>query len=447
MLDKLKFTLARHVRIWAVALAMLLAVQPAGAVLRGDLTGDEVINTSDLTALVTLILQGNTQVTDVADVTMDGQVNVSDVTALVNLILYHAGPLDLSQPVVGGDVSLLTSYLDHGAVYRIGPGNLIDNVLDYYNSLGWNCMRVRIFVDPSKAPADAQGQGVVQDLTYVTRLCQTLSKAGFRYVLDFHYSDTWADPAHQAIPAAWSGLSTPQLAQRVFDYTSDVLLTLKMLNVAPEMVQVGNEISYGMLWPNGRVNYNDTTNWSNLATLLNAGCRAVRDVLPFARIILHTERTGDAAETLRFYRNCQQHGVDYDVIGLSYYPAYQGYMSALEGTLTSLEANFPDKYVMIMETGYPYAWALGDTRYDLTATYPYSAQGQDRFTAQLVATLKRHSRVKGLFWWWPEQNEYGLNASTQHVTDAWWNASLTDSRTGIILPAATTLATFVKSDK
>ena len=120
----------------------------------------------------------------------------------------------------------------------------------------------------------------------------------------------------------------------------------------------------------------------------------------------------------------KNNSIDYDIIGLSYYPAYHGNLATLETALTTLENKNYGKDIMIVETGYSYAWALGGTTYNYTGTYPYTEEGQRKFTADLIIKLKAHSSVKGLFWWWPEDN------GNKNVTSNWWNAALYDHNTG-----------------
>lgn len=131
--------------------------------------------------------------------------------------------------------------------------------------------------------------------------------------------------------------------------------------------------------------------------------------------------------------------IDYDIIGLSYYPYFHGAISELEGAIDILEKDYADKSVMVVEFGYPYAWAVGGTTYDYTKTYPYSDAGQKAITADVVTMLKKHENVNGLFWWWPEYNAKGTNLS------GWYNAPLFDSNTGKATSALTELCKFGSS--
>jgi arabinogalactan endo-1,4-beta-galactosidase len=138
-------------------------------------------------------------------------------------------------------------------------------------------------------------------------------------------------------------------------------------------------------------------------------------------------------------------GVDYDIIGLSYYPYYHGNLSTLAVALNSVSNTFQDKDIMIVETGYSYHYPVGDQ--DFSSTWPLTAEGQRQFTVDLINRLKSYSRVKGLFWWFPEANEYGLGGShwnTLHVTDSWYNAGLWNHETGRALPALYELKNFLE---
>jgi len=249
-------------------------------------------------------------------------------------------------------------------------------------------------------------------------------------MLDFHYSDTWADPAKQWTPAAWQDLNNDQLQDKIYEYTKDCLQQMKAAGAEPDFIQTGNEISYGMLWGKSGTTANrcytnsSDANWNRFLSLLKKAGQACREECPQARIIIHSERVPKPDVLTDFFDRMKAGGIDYDIIGLSYYPAFHGSLSTLETALTALERKQYGKDMMIVETGYSYAWALGGTEYDYTKTYPYSEEGQRQFTADLVAKLKSHPGVKGLFWWWPEDN------GNKQVTNNWWNAALYDHNSG-----------------
>lgn len=326
---------------------------------------------------------------------------------------------------VGGDISLLPKYEEAGVVYKDKEGQTVSDVLAFFRQQGQNAMRVRLFVSP-----DGSDKAVCQDLDYVKALGKRIKDAGLKLMLDFHYSDTWADPAKQWTPAAWQDLNNDQLQDKIYEYTKDCLQQMKAAGAEPDFIQTGNEISYGMLWGKSGTTANrcytnsSDANWNRFLSLLKKAGKACREECPQARIIIHSERVPKPDVLTDFFDRMKAGGIDYDIIGLSYYPAFHGSLSTLETALTALERKQYGKDMMIVETGYSYAWALGGTEYDYTKTYPYSEEGQRQFTADLVAKLKSHPGVKGLFWWWPEDN------GNKQVTNNWWNAALYDHNSG-----------------
>lgn len=361
---------------------------------------------------------------------------------LITLIIITVFTLQLqAQRYVGGDISMLPKYEEAGVVYKDKNGATVSDPLLFFKQEGWNAMRVRLFVDPSK---DAD-KAVCQDIDYVKKLGKRIKDAGLQLMLDFHYSDTWADPAKQWTPDAWKSLSDDQLKQKIYDYTKESLQALKDYGATPDMIQTGNEISYGMLWgTEGSSNLkkcytNSNTNWERFTDLLKQAGKACREVCPNAKIIIHTERTTQPSVLTAFYDKMSSASVDYDIIGLSYYPAYHKDLLTLENALKSIENKAYGKDIMVVETGYSYAWALGKTEYDYTNTYPYTEEGQRKFTADLVTMLNKHSSVKGLFWWWPEDN------GNKNVTSGWWNAALYNHNTGQPYPAFYELKNFLNS--
>ena len=348
----------------------------------------------------------------------------------------------MAQKYVGGDISMLPKYEQAGVVYKDKNGNTVSDVIAFFKQEGMNSMRVRLFVDPSKDSDKA----VCQDLDYVKSLGKRIKDAGMQFMLDFHYSDTWADPAKQWTPDAWKSLSDADLANKVYEYTKDCLQQLKNAGAEPDMIQTGNEISYGMLWGtqaavgNNQTNRcftnSSTANWNRFFNLLKKAGLACREVCPNAKIILHSERTPKPGVLTDFFDRMKNNAIDYDIIGLSYYPDHHGNLATLETALNTLESKAYGKDIMIVETGYSYAWAIG-SEFDYTATYPYTEEGQRSFTADLITKLNAHTSVKGLFWWWPEDN------GNKQVTNNWWNAALYNHNTGKPYAALYELKNFV----
>lgn len=344
---------------------------------------------------------------------------------------------------VGGDISLLTKYEQHGAIYYNENGARITNMLDYLESAGMNAMRVRLFVDPSKAGAEDQGEGVCQDLPYVLALGQRIKSAGFHLLLDIHYSDTWTDPGQHSTPASWT--VTSALADSVYSYTKRVLNAMIDAGARPDFIQVGNEVTYGMMWPTGHcypsgANYGTGT-FSTFANYLKQGIKACREVCPDSEIVIHTEM-GRASNVIAFYETLKGYTTDYDIIGLSYYPYWHGDLSVLDNLLTTLESSHPSKKIQIVETGYPHAYYPSGASYDLQSTWPATEAGQKAFTQQLVALLNGHDNVNGLYWWFPEANEYGINY-TNSVTTDWYNCGWWDNATGQVMDALFEMPAFL----
>lgn len=356
------------------------------------------------------------------------------------LALFVACGASAQQRLLGGDISLLPSYMEQGTQYKDASGNMIDNPIGWLRDQTWNCMRVRLFVDPANASGAHKGEGVCQDLAYVKALSRDIRKAGMKLMLDFHYSDTWADPGKQFTPRRWEGVPPVALADTIYRYTRSVLREMVKNGTTPDLIQIGNEITNGMLWPTAKVSPTGTENWDVLTSLLRNASRACREVCPGAGIIVHTEKAYDMEATRSYYNKLAEGGVDYDIIGLSYYPMWHESVANLGRNLDTLAVEFPAKPVMIVETAFYYShkndrWAKSDDEF--ADWYPISPEGQRRFTRELVDELKRHKNVTGLFWWFPEENACGNN-----VIESWINRGLFDNVTGKALPAIEELKRF-----
>lgn len=352
----------------------------------------------------------------------------------------------------GGDISLLPDEVKNGAKYYDHEGKPVAEFLPWCREQGMNAMRVRLFVNPAKYKElhanDANDDtrydaNACQDLEYITPLCKDIVNAGLDLMLDFHYSDTWADPAKQWTPIDWEGLSDEELVARIYNYTRATLISLKEAGVTPMFIQTGNEISYGMLWGElGTKNPKKTlsgsnANWDRFGRLLNSAVKACREVCPDAKIIIHTERVANTGVLTNFYDRMSSLGIDYDIIGLSYYPFWHGGMDSLDKALTLLEGRYTDKNIMIVETGYAIKWQVPypDIE-DHTSIWPISDAGQAKFAQDLVDTLEKHPRVDGLFWWWMEYNPYGTDMQ------GWYNAPLFDPTTGRATSAFKVICSF-----
>ncbi|MDE6272021.1 MAG: arabinogalactan endo-1,4-beta-galactosidase [Muribaculaceae bacterium] len=346
---------------------------------------------------------------------------------------------------VGGDISLLPEYEEAGSRYLDPEGRPVADLIPFLGDEGMNAMRVRVFVNPEDYKGKDKDPNACQTIESVIPLCRRIKQAGMALMIDFHYSDTWADPAQQYTPRQWAGLTDAELNDEIYRYTRQSLITLSEAGITPDFIQPGNEISYGMLWgPEGtpaseqkKTFLGSEANWLRLGNLLKNAILACREVAPDAMIVLHTERTADIPVQDNFYRRMNDMDIDYDIIGLSYYPYFHGPLSSLEKAIESLEKNFSDKRIMVVETGYSYKWEVPGT--SCPVDYPYSEEGQERFAEDLVGMLLRHKAVDGLFWWWLEYNAYGTSLS------GWYNAPLFDSTTGRALPALKAICRFASA--
>ena len=362
---------------------------------------------------------------------------------------------EVPKPVIeglylGGDISVLQSYEDNKVPYYDQQGNLIPDVLKYMKSeqVGWNAQRVRLFVNPQqKNPDGSKDAQVCQDIDYVVRLCKRIKQEGFSLLLDFHYSDTWADPSNQWIPQEWAGLNEIELQAKVYQYTKDCLQRLVDEGATPDFVQPGNEISYGMLWStfadrNDRSNrcFYDSSqeSWNRFVNLLGQATKAIREVCPEAGIVLHTERSGNLDSLKDIYGRLSK--VDYDIIGLSYYPFWHGSLGTLSNSLDGLAEEFPDKQVHMVEVAYHYQWPP-QSEFDFSSIWPITPEGQAAYTRDLIKELKKHKNVTGLYWWFPEENGNGPNSA---VLTNWVNRGLWDNESHRALPALYELKEFLR---
>ncbi|MCQ2334871.1 MAG: arabinogalactan endo-1,4-beta-galactosidase [Paludibacteraceae bacterium] len=337
---------------------------------------------------------------------------------------------------VGGDISMLPAYEAANTPYYTSRGEKIPNLLTYlHDTCHWNAARVRLFHTPVIINPDTKTrQGEVQDLAYVTSLGQRIRQAGMTFMLDLHYSDTWADPVKQEIPRAWKTCTKAQLEDSVYHYTRNTLQALVAAGATPDLIQIGNEISYGMLKANGSDGVHpyfmegEDENWHQFGRYLNAGARAVREVCPKAKIIIHIERTKRSDYCVYFYNKLAAEQVDYDIIGLSYYPFWHGSPSVLKSTISVLRTAFPDKPIQIVETAYYNNYfPTGDKGYDnTTAQWPASESGQNKYLTDLCKEIHGIDGVTGLFYWFPEENGNGGAKwdANNIVIDAWINRGL-----------------------
>jgi arabinogalactan endo-1,4-beta-galactosidase len=247
-------------------------------------------------------------------------------------------------------------------------------------------------------------------LSSALTLARRAKQAGLKVLLDLHYSDFWADPGTQATPRAWAGQSLSTLAGTVRAYTRDAVAAFAQQGSPVDMVQVGNEITNGMLFPLGQVYRSDGQHWAEFATLLKAGIAGARDANAPA-VMVHIDRGGDNGGSRYFYDHIIAQGVQFDVIGLSYYPFWHGSLATLRSNLTDL-ANRYGRDLVLAETAYPWTLGNGDQLGNLIGSagqlpdggaFPATQSGQAAYFEQLRAVLAAvpSGRGAGFFDWEP----------------------------------------------
>lgn len=342
------------------------------------------------------------------------------------------------QRYVGGDISMLPMYEQHNSYYKDVQGKKINNLLTWFvEECGWNTFRVRLFVNPVRKAKGVTDPSVCQDLAYVTALGKRIKDAGAYFMLDFHYSDEWVDATHIQAPAAWQGASDEAMADSLGAYTRRVLTTLKEAGATPDLVQVGNEIMYGLCGISVHPYEKAGDNWEGYIRLLKAGCNAVRELCPDAQIIIHTDRPTNNAYNLYYYTKLIKAEVDYDIIGLSYYPFWHGYLTPeqnsnnLVSSIGYLKDWFPDKPVQIVECAYNFQyWPSSGVNTNTQNIWKCSVAGQYNFVKDLVDALKPLDNVTGISYWFPEEagngDDTNWNTSNGTVLTTWLNRGFWD---------------------
>ncbi|MEU0407258.1 glycosyl hydrolase 53 family protein [Streptomyces griseorubiginosus] len=322
----------------------------------------------------------------------------------------------------GVDISSLPKNEDHGAVYRTADGRCEEPVRLIARA-GVTHARLKVWVNP------ADGYNTK---AHILPLARRLKRADVGIWIDFHYSDSWADPAHQTKPAAWTGLDVAGLSRAVYDHTADVLGALRRQGTPAQLVQIGNELNGGLIWPEG--------NWEhfgNMTAFLKAGLRAARDTTPRVRTILHLANGGDNGLYRWWFDNVVSYGVDFDIIGLSYYPFWHGPIENAAANMADVTARY-GKPCVIAETAYPFTLesedAVNDIMNDpsqLTQGYPATPAGQAawlRTVADLAAGVPGGQGLGYCYWegLWTYRAGSGWDPTDPSSGNAWENLALFD---------------------
>ena len=295
---------------------------------------------------------------------------------------------------------------------------------------GLNYARLRVWVDPADG---------YHDKAEILEMATRLKSLDIKLLVDFHYSDNWADPGKQIKPAAWQDYDFEQLKKAVYDHTFDVCSSLVAQGTPPDMVQVGNEINAGMLWPDGDYNHFD-----NLAGLLKEGYRAVKDCSSSTIVMLHIAEGGDNELARWWFDNITRRDVPFDVIGISYYPYWHGSLAELQYNLNDISARY-DKDVIVVETAYAFTDQDKDNYPNIANTslevpgYPLTPEGQRALLRDVMAVVRAvpNGRGLGIFYWdatWTAVPGNGWDGSDPTTGNAWENQALFDFD-GRVLPA------------
>lgn len=282
-----------------------------------------------------------------------------------------------------------------GRFYDKGcPGDAMDILKSY----GMNLVRLRLWNDPFDREGRSYGAGG-NDLNTTLALARRAKEKGIDWLLDFHYSDFWADPGKQTIPKAWQEMDENQLEAAVYGYTEEVLLRCQKENLMPRMVAVGNELSKGMLWP-----YGETPNFANIARFVSAGIRAVRKVDASVEIMIHLDNGGNnVLYRTWFDQYLANGGADFDYIGLSYYPFWHGTLSMLKENMEDLAARYHKKMLVAevsmgftMEDYQSYEKLPDELRKGMATRpelvdkigYPMTPEGQRQFMTDILEVIR-----------------------------------------------------------
>ncbi|MEK4453330.1 glycosyl hydrolase 53 family protein [Paenibacillus sp. FSL L8-0506] len=330
-----------------------------------------------------------------------GEVAGSDLQPTADI---QVTPLVLQSGFIkGADISTLEAIEDAGGKYY--DNGVEKDLLDILKSRGVNYIRLRLWNDPQEA-------GGYNDREHVVEMAQRVKAKGFKLLLDFHYSDFWADPGKQNKPGAWADYSYDELKQAVYDYTKDVMDELKEKGASPDMVQIGNEINGGLLWPDGK-SYDQENAFEKVVPLLESGVKGVRDSQSAdqdIKIMIHLAEGGKNDMFRWFFDELTKRNLDYDVIGASFYPYWSGTMDSLQFNLDDISKRY-GKEVIVTETAYPYTLQDGDNFENNIARqdqldgsgFPATVAGQMAEVKTVMNVLSKvpDGKGTGLFYWEP----------------------------------------------
>jgi arabinogalactan endo-1,4-beta-galactosidase len=335
--------------------------------------------------------------------------------------------------IKGADISTLIDVEKHGGKF-FDENHKQTDALVILRQNGFNYVRLRLWVDPKDAQGHPYGGGN-NDLSTTLELAKRAKAQGFKILLDFHYSDFWTDPGKQFKPKSWEKMDYPQLKTTLHDYSREVIAKFREQGTVPDMVQVGNEMNGGILWPEGKSWGAGGGEFDRLAGLLNAaiaGVRADEKNPSDIKIMLHLAE-GTKNDTFRWwFDEINQRKVPYDVIGLSFYTYWNGPVSALQANMDDISKRY-NKDVIVVEVAYGYTTKNCDAAENSFTEkeakdggYPATVQGQADFLSDMIKSLVAvpDNRGKGLFYWEPtwiavDGAGWATPAGMTYINDHW----------------------------
>lgn len=367
----------------------------------------------------------------------------------------------MSKFIKGMDLSTLLELERCGAKYY--EDGKEKDILDIMKEHDVDTIRLRLWNDPKSEDGEPYGAGN-NDLAETIAIGKKVTDAGFGVLLNFHYSDFWADPGKQIKPKAWKDFGVDELEQAVYDFTLENLTRIIEAGVNVTMIQVGNELSNGLLWPEGKV-----PNYDNIAKFVNAGIRACRKVNADIPIMIHLDNGGNNELYVRWFTNFIERGEEFEYIGLSYYPFWHGSLDQFEFNMNDIAKRF-NKDLIIAEVSMGFTMdsyqeyeKLADSERKGYATkpelvekidYPMTIEGQADFTKDFLNRVANvvDDHGKGFFWWEPawipvQGSGWATPASLKYMNDPgpcgneWANQALFDYD-GNVLPALDVIKNF-----
>ena len=307
--------------------------------------------------------------------------------------------------VAGADFSDLSFFESRGKGYK--DGGQVQDGLQILKNHGINCVRLRLWTGSDALVQTKNAYNYTNNLSYTVPLAVRVKNAGLQFCLDFHYSDTWADPNDQLTPTAWFSLTFPQMVQQMRTYNSNTIAAFAAAGAMPDYVQIGNEITQGMLFTNssgiiiGKVSGSYNTSWSQLGQLMNAAVQGIKDATnatgaKMPQIIVHIDRGGDWTTTKWFFDNLNYQGVPYDIIGESYYPWWHGSPASLSLCLSNAAVEF-GKPIMVAETAFPFTnnFPTSWTNFGSLYGFPATRDGQVSFIATVAQVVESVAQSSG----------------------------------------------------